>query len=140
MLFPSSCPACARPGFDVCAPCRAALVPSDAVVPPLGVDSCAALWSYEGVGAQIVTAIKYRNARSVLPWLGAAIAAMVPSDTTMVTWAATTPGRRRRRGFDQAELIARAVARSARSGAPLRDRRPCAVKRSAATGRYSPHA
>ena len=39
-------------------------------------------------------------------------------DIDVVTWAPTSPGRRRRRGFDQAELIARGVA--AHLGVPCR--------------------
>ena len=36
---------------------------------------------------------------------------VVPAEGQVVTWAPTTPDRARERGFDQAELLARAVAR-----------------------------
>ena len=69
---------------------------------------------YEGVARELVARLKYRNARAVLSWLAAGMAALargwLPFD--VVTWAPTTPSRRRARGFDQAELLARAVSRS----------------------------
>lgn len=59
--------------------------------------------------------MKYRNERSPLPGLGRALAARA-SDlgavrATAVTWIPTTPARRRERGFDHAQLLARHVAR-----------------------------
>jgi predicted amidophosphoribosyltransferase len=70
------------------------------------------------VGRELVARLKYRNARSSLRWLGSAMASLVdPGSIDVVTWAPTTAARRRARGFDQGELLARAVAR--------RLRRPC---------------
>jgi predicted amidophosphoribosyltransferase len=65
-----------------------------------------------------VARLKYRNHRVALPGLAAAAASLVDEPVDAVTWAPTTAGRRRRRGFDQAELIARRVAR--RLGVPAR--------------------
>ncbi|MCB1016792.1 MAG: ribosome-associated translation inhibitor RaiA [Acidimicrobiales bacterium] len=65
-----------------------------------------------------MTRLKYRNARDAVPWLAAGMAARVDADAVdVVTWVPTTARRRRDRGFDQAEVLARAVAR--------RLRRPC---------------
>ena len=53
-------------------------------------------------------------------WLGRGMAGMWRArgaEVDVVTWAPTTPARRRRRGFDQAELLARVVASELR--------RPC---------------
>jgi predicted amidophosphoribosyltransferase len=72
-----------------------------------------------------VARLKYRNARASVPFLARGMAAIVPYDVDVVTWAPTTPARRRRRGFDQARLLARAVAR--RRGVPCQSllrRRP----------------
>ncbi len=75
-----------------------------------------AVLAYEGAGRELVARLKYRNQRSVLPALADAMAAAVadalgPGGVDVVAWAPTTGRRRRARGFDQAELLARAVAR-----------------------------
>jgi predicted amidophosphoribosyltransferase len=88
---------------------------------PPGVDECRALMTYDDAGRRLVTSLKYRNARSVVEWLVAAMAQLVVSSgwqVDAVTWVPTTAARRRRRGFDQAELLALGVA--ARLGAPCR--------------------
>jgi predicted amidophosphoribosyltransferase len=80
-------------------------------VPPPGLDELRCLVDYDTVGAQLVAALKYRNARRLVPWLAAALAALVPPDTRVITWAPTTDAHRRRRGFDQAAVLARATGR-----------------------------
>jgi len=83
-----------------------------AAAPPLGIDRWSAPLAYEGVARELVARVKYRNARAVVPWLATAMAATVdPSGRGVVTWAPTTRVRRHRRGFDPAEVLARAVAR-----------------------------
>ena len=77
------------------------------------------LFSFAGAGRELLATLKYRNGRSVVPWLGASLARLVAGQhVDVVTWAPTHPDRRRRRGYDQAELLARAVAR--RLGVPCR--------------------
>jgi predicted amidophosphoribosyltransferase len=70
--------------------------------------------AYDGDGRRLIHALKYRNGRALAGALGAAMAARVegvgPLD--VVTWAPTAAGRRRARGYDQAEVLARAVGRS----------------------------
>ena len=85
-------------------------------IPP-DLDSLRAVLAYEGGARQIVAGLKYRNARGGLAQLAAAMAAVSP-DTALVTWVPTTSVRSRQRGFDQAELLARAVA--ARLARPCR--------------------
>jgi len=87
--------------------------PAPALADPLGVDACLALLSYEGAGRELVARLKYRNHRGALPGLALAMASLVagPAAIDVVTWAPTTPARRRQRGFDQAELLARRIAR-----------------------------
>jgi predicted amidophosphoribosyltransferase len=80
--------------------------------PPRGVDSLTTVLRYRGGARQLVARLKYRNARDALPWLALALAdATEHIDLGVVTWVPTTTKRRRDRGFDQAELLARAVAR-----------------------------
>ncbi len=106
---------CGARGAAPCGPCAAGLRRAPPLPPPAGVDSCLALLAYEGAGRELVARLKYRNARSSLPFLADGMArlaaAAAATHVDVVTWAPTTVARRRKRGFDQAELLARAVAR-----------------------------
>ena len=122
VLLPSTCPACGSRGPAPCASCRSLVRPPPALPAPPGLDWCAVLMAYEGTGREVVARLKYRNARSALPWMGSGMADLVarrgtgPAD--VVTWVPTTAARRRARGFDQGRLLATAVAR--RLGLPCR--------------------
>jgi predicted amidophosphoribosyltransferase len=109
---------CGRPGSAPCAGCAGELRPAPALPAPAGVDSCAAFLAYAGAGRELVARLKYRNARSSVPFLARGMAAIVPYEIDLVTWAPTTPARLRSRGFDQARLLSRAVAREL--GVPCR--------------------
>jgi predicted amidophosphoribosyltransferase len=80
--------------------------------------------------------VKYRNTRSALPLLAAALVGRLreqhPGRVDLVTWPPTSAVRRRQRGFDQAEHLARAVGRGL--DVPVR---ACLTRRSgpAQTGR-----
>jgi predicted amidophosphoribosyltransferase len=118
VLLPPSCPACGALGRAPCEACAAALERAPALPSPAGVDRCLAMLAYDGVGRELVARLKYRNARSAVPYLAGAMAALAAGQAVdVVTWVPTTPARRRSRGFDQAQLLAAAVAR--------RLRRPC---------------
>ncbi|HEX2275192.1 MAG TPA: phosphoribosyltransferase family protein [Acidimicrobiales bacterium] len=115
MLLPPSCPACGALGRAPCETCAAALRRAPALPSPAGVDRCLALLAYEGVGRELVARLKYRNARSAMPYLAGAMAALAAGQAVdVVTWVPTTAARRRSRGFDQAQLLATAVARRLR--------------------------
>jgi predicted amidophosphoribosyltransferase len=89
------------------------------VPPPLGLDRWAAALAYEEPASSLVLVLKNGQRRDLVPWLAdRAAACLEPGPGAVVTWAPTGGSRRRRRGFDQAELLARAVAR--RWGAPCR--------------------
>lgn len=83
---------------------------------PAGLDRCRSLLSYEGVGRELIARLKYRNARSAVAWLATGMASLVArwvADAgidVVVTWAPTTSARRRARGYDQAQVLASAVA------------------------------
>jgi len=117
-LLPLTCPGCGGRGEPVCPACAASLRRSTGHVrPPAGVDEWVAAFDYRGVARELVARAKYRNMHAVVPWLAAH---MVEAATARglvhgtVTWAPTTGARRRARGFDPAELLARAVARGLR--------------------------
>lgn len=81
--------------------------------PPPGLDRCRSLLEYEGAGRELVARLKYRNARSVVAWLATGMAGLAEewvAAGARLTWAPTSPARRRQRGFDQAQILARAVA------------------------------
>jgi predicted amidophosphoribosyltransferase len=87
-----------------------------------------AVFAYEGVVREALARLKYRNARSALPVLATALVERLGEEPLgpidLVTWPPTTAARRRGRGFDQAEHLARAVGRSL--GVPVR---PCLARR-----------
>jgi predicted amidophosphoribosyltransferase len=119
LLLPQTCPGCGRPADPVCDECAARLRPPPAGVPPPGIDEWAAAFAYEGVAREVVARVKYRGVHAATVWLAGVMAPLVaPPAPAVVTWAPTTPERRRERGFDHAELLARRVAR--RLGRPAR--------------------
>jgi predicted amidophosphoribosyltransferase len=112
VFFDVRCPVCGQPGAAPCADCARQLKPAPDLPTPDGLDGLVAPLSYTGTGRELVARLKYRNARAVLPAVAGAIAALVDPETVdVVTWAPTSAARRRERGFDQARLLARAVAR-----------------------------
>ena len=122
-VFPLACPGCGALGAAVCPRCASGLRPPPAAPPPPGVDAWAAPLAYEGVAREVVARVKYRNVRAVVPWLAPQVCeALLSVDELapaiardepppVLTWAPTTPRRRRDRGFDPAELLARTIAR-----------------------------
>jgi predicted amidophosphoribosyltransferase len=116
VLLPGSCPGCGAPAEPVCDACLETLLPAPSLATPPGLDHLAVAFAYEGVAREVVARVKYRNARGALSWLAAEMLEQLASGTALdvVTWAPTTPQHRRARGFDHAELLARAVGRTAR--------------------------
>jgi predicted amidophosphoribosyltransferase len=87
--------------------------------PPVPLSGLWAAFAYVGAGRELLARLKYRNQRSCVRWVASAMAGVLPSGLVVdaVTWAPTSPRRRRRRGFDQAELLARALGRE--TGLPV---------------------
>lgn len=100
--------------------CLDRLVPADPLEVPPGLDDVVALLRYDDASRPFVASLKYRGMRSVASDFARPLTDLV-ADVRLgpvppvFTWTPTTAARRRRRGFDQAEVIARAVAREARS-------------------------
>jgi predicted amidophosphoribosyltransferase len=113
-FLPGLCP-CGHRARGLCAVCAARAHAAPLQVPPPGVASWAAPFAYAGPVRELVARSKYRGARAGLPWLADAMVAAHRSRGLpvphVVTWPPTTAARRRARGFDQAEVLARAVAR-----------------------------
>jgi predicted amidophosphoribosyltransferase len=81
-------------------------------MPALGTIEVRACWCHEGRPAELVRELKYGRATTAVTPLADAMAPLVPP-VDMITWAPASTERRRSRGFDQAELLARAVANRA---------------------------
>ena len=115
-LFQSTCVVCESSANGVCERCVDSLEPAE-VPQLLAVRSATVLCSYEGVGAELVTAIKYQNKRQALTPLCDALAASLPTDFDAIVAVPANPARRRERGFDVPELIAKRL--SKRMGIPV---------------------
>ncbi len=127
-----ACGADAAPG-PLCGLCRTRLRPlGPEPVVLAGVDVWAAV-AYEGPARALVSGLKYRGAVSLADPLAARIAACAPvgllGPRVALVPVPLTRARRRRRGFNQAELLARALAR--RTGAQVV---PC-LERAGGAGR-----
>jgi predicted amidophosphoribosyltransferase len=95
------------------------LRPPPSLPPPPGVDRCVAATAYEDAGRTLVAALKFRAESSAVRFAARALAVRLDvAGLDVVTWAPTTGRRRRRRGGDHAERLARAVA--AEVGLPCR--------------------
>lgn len=117
LLAPESCLLCGAPGPMAC---RACLAGARAVPlpPPHQLDRCTVLLDYH-LARPLVTSLKNGQRRSLVQPLAEALASIAaPPPGAVVTWAPTTADRARARGFDQAELLARGLAR--RWGRPVR--------------------
>lgn len=118
MIFSSRCAGCRSRGPVLCRACRFALIarpgpstPGDVLVAT----------TYTGRVRDVLLGFKYQNRRQIAAHVAGILAGRLGDrceQVDMVTWAPTSPRRRRERGFDQAELIARGVA--AHLGLPCR--------------------
>lgn len=104
----------------LCRTCRFALIARPAPGTPGDV---VVATSYSGRVRDVLLGFKYQNRRQVAAHVAGILAGRLASrpdavDVDVVTWAPTSAHRRRERGFDQAELIARGVA--AHLGLPCR--------------------
>lgn len=119
LWFPPRCAICELARSSPCTGCVELLAPADDLVPPDGVDDVLALLRYDERSRPLVAALKYRGRRDVAVDLAAPLARLLEgaairsgsAPTPVLTWAPTTAARRRARGYDQAEVVARAVTR-----------------------------
>jgi len=142
ILFPRRCVACAAPGWPFCARCSPAVGmvslpwcercgrPFDAAVatcrdcPPPPISWARSAFLYDGPVRRGVMRLKFGGARVVAEAfagpmaavLGAELSRAPPTGRVVVTWVPLAARRKRLRGYDQAELLARQVAR--RAGLP----------------------
>lgn len=121
LLFPPKCPFCRRildsPG--VCDTCRKELPwTEEHEAVREGTDSlrCAAPLWYEGKVREAILRLKFYAAAATAETLGALMAQCaaehLSGEFDLVTWVPVSRKRRWKRGYDQAELLARAVCRA----------------------------
>lgn len=104
VIVPPLCARCGRPGSEP--------VPECEDCPPGALDLARSPFLYEGPIAAAIRGMKFGGWRSLGPRLAAAIAAVLPDEGyDVVCWVPLSARRRRRRGFDQAEVLGRRVAR-----------------------------
>ena len=104
-LFGNTCSVCDRPANGICKPCVNALEP--AVVPPLlGFADAMVLCSYEGVGADLVRSIKFRNRRQALSALTKALSTSLAKNLDAIVAVPAQSARLRERGFHVPDLMA----------------------------------
>lgn len=120
LLFPPKCPFCQkvldRPG--VCPKCEAALPWTDDAEGlregPGGLRCAAPLW-YEDLAREGILRYKFQGASGLAETLGGLIAQCaaerLSGEFDTVTWVPVSRRRLRERGYDQAELLARAACR-----------------------------
>ena len=131
LLFPARCVGCDAPaGWPVCASCSRHVGvlsapwcercgrPSEAPrrecldCPPRVVDRSRAPFLYDGPIADAIKAMKFLGAHALAPHLGTAMAQLAEDlEGDVVTWVPLSRRRRARRGFDQAEMLARVVSK-----------------------------
>jgi ComF family protein len=129
ILFPRACAGCGAGPWPFCGGCTAALVPlqppwcrrcgrpSAAAVescrdcPPASIASIRSAFAYRGPAREAVHRLKFSGWRGVGEALAAALAALGPPPADAVTWVPLASRRRAERGFDQARVLARALAR-----------------------------
>lgn len=114
MLFRQRCEACGCNARVLCVKCRTQLF---AMAQP-ECDAAVVAVAYEGIARRLILNLKYRNRRQVVVVLAELLAQRVlqsvpniGTDVDVVTWAPTSTVRVRRRGVDQAELLARRLAK-----------------------------
>ena len=120
LIYPPTCVLCGnlleKNETDLCHRCRIEAPTCSQVKKNIPhVASCAAVWYYEDMVRESLLRYKFRNARSYADVYGRFVAMKLAQQMEgqdfMLTWVPISAKRRRKRGYDQVELIAQAVSR-----------------------------
>lgn len=166
VVFPRRCAGCAQGGWPFCPDCASSLAalgppwcarcglpsarPRDACpgCPPAELDGARAAFLYDGPARRAIHRLKFSGWRGVGEALGRAMAATEPPAVDAVTWVPLGRRRLAERGYDQAKVLAVAVARELDlpTVRPIRRalatgpqaRRSAAERRTAMRGAFAP--
>ncbi len=117
LAFPPRCAICGRAGqHGVCPDCEKTLPYLETPLrEEAGFGQCAVPLRYEGAVREALLRFKFHGARSAAEGLGLLLGRCAAEELggafDVVTWAPVSEKRRRRRGYDQSELLAREAAR-----------------------------
>ncbi len=120
LLFPPKCVLCRKllkkEESDLCRTCRTqAPEYRNTKRKPQFLDSFVAIWYYEGTVRASILRFKFRRCGSYAQAYGRLLAMTIqqahPEGLDVLTWIPISPLRRLRRGYDQVELLAKAVGR-----------------------------
>ena len=149
VLFPRSCAGCGSGPWPFCRGCASELEPlgppwcrrcgrPTAVdvdgcrdCPPAPIVSARSAFAYRGPAKDAVHRLKFSGWRGVGEALAQAVVALGPPPADAVTWVPLARRRRAERGYDQAQVLARALGRAL--GLPT----AAFVRRTRATGRQA---
>ncbi len=118
LLFPRKCVFCGqiltRNESGICHKCRTEIPEYAEQRYIRGLDGCCVVWYYEGTVRESLLRFKFHNrpdyARVYGPELALKIQQQLP-EADVVTWVPVSKKRLRERGYDQAELLAKAAAK-----------------------------
>lgn len=121
LIAPHRCLGCGYAGRLLCPGCLAKLPPGPRLVPSGSTPSqIRAATIYEGLAKDLLWKLKSDGARAAAKVMAGRMASLMPMDAKLlVVPVPTASSRVRQRGYDQAKLIARCVARS--KGVPYAD-------------------
>ena len=129
LLYPPRCMICAcflEPGTGpVCAGCLQTLPEHDGADPAVAdAAQCVATFFYEGAMRESILRYKFENrpwyAAQYGAWMAATVRDKLLGKFDLISWVPVSRERRRRRGYDQAELLARALAEALGAKPPVR--------------------
>jgi len=112
ILFPKTCVACGKEGEYVCENCSLFLSEAPNIIKTSGLEELVSIWEYEGLIRNIIFKIKYEGMFDAVNELVEKAferrEPYVPEDVK-ITFVPMFKKKEKRRGFNQAELIAKKV-------------------------------
>jgi len=112
ILLPKACTVCGKEGNYVCEKCSLFLSEAPTILTVNGLEELVSIWEYEGVIRNIIFKIKYEGVFDVINELVERAFEIrepyIPEDI-IITFVPMFKKKEKRRGFNQAELIAKKV-------------------------------